>query len=55
MRLDAPRGHIEMRMPFFVLKTAPVSGVESLMDYQLTFTVDGEARRCAFGKRWWFR
>ncbi len=39
-RLDAQSGHIEMRMPFFVLKTAPVSGVESLMDYQLTFAVD---------------
>ena len=39
-RLDAPGGFIEMRMPFFVLKTAPVSGVESLMDYQLTFVID---------------
>ena len=39
-RLDAQSGHIEMRMPFFVLKTAPVSGVESLMDYQLTFAID---------------
>jgi GTP cyclohydrolase I len=46
-RLDATAGHIEMRMPFFVLKTAPVSGVESLMDYQLTLTIDtdGEATR----------
>jgi GTP cyclohydrolase IB len=46
-RLDATAGHIEMRMPFFVLKTAPVSGVESLMDYQLTFTIatDGETTR----------
>lgn len=39
-RLDAPRGQVEMRMPFFVRKTAPVSGVESLMDYQLTFSAD---------------
>ena len=39
-RLDAQSGHIKMRMPFFVLKTAPVSGVESLMDYQLTFAID---------------
>ena len=46
-RLDAKAGHIEIRLPFFVLKTAPVSGVESLLDYQLTFTVetDGAATR----------
>jgi GTP cyclohydrolase I len=46
-RLDAEAGHIEMRMPFFVMKTAPVSGVESLMDYQLMFTIntDGETTR----------
>ena len=33
-RLDADAGHIEMRFPYFVNKTAPVSGVESLLDYQ---------------------
>jgi GTP cyclohydrolase IB len=33
-RLDADAGHIEMSFPFFVSKRAPVSGVESLMDYQ---------------------
>jgi GTP cyclohydrolase I len=33
-RLDAEAGHIEMSFPFFVNKQAPVSGVESLMDYQ---------------------
>jgi GTP cyclohydrolase I len=33
-RLDADAGHIEMVFPFFVSKRAPVSGVESLMDYQ---------------------
>jgi GTP cyclohydrolase I len=33
-RLDAEAGHIEMNFPFFVTKKAPVSGVESLMDYQ---------------------
>jgi GTP cyclohydrolase I len=35
-RLDADAGHIEMTFPFFVNKRAPVSGVESLMDYQAT-------------------
>jgi GTP cyclohydrolase IB len=32
-KLDAQSGHIEMEFPYFVLKKAPVSGVESLMDY----------------------
>ena len=39
-RLDATTGMIEFRLPFFVLKTAPVSGVESLMDYQLTLLAE---------------
>ena len=33
-RLDATTGHVEMSFPYFVLKKAPVSGVESLMNYQ---------------------
>lgn len=41
-RLEASVGHIEMTFPYFVNKTAPVSGVRSLMDYQVTFT--GEVR-----------
>src|SRR5580700_11067528 len=32
-RLEADAGHIEMSFPFFVMKKAPVSGVESLLDY----------------------
>jgi GTP cyclohydrolase I len=35
-RLEADTGHIEMSFPFFVMKQAPVSGVESLMDYHAT-------------------
>jgi len=35
-RLEADAGHIEMSFPFFVTKRAPVSGVESLMDYRAT-------------------
>ena len=34
--LDATSGHIEMTFPYFVMKKAPVSGVESLMNYQAT-------------------
>lgn len=33
-KLDAESGHIEMSFPYFVMKKAPVSGVESLMDYK---------------------
>jgi GTP cyclohydrolase I len=41
-RLEADAGHIEMTFPFFVMKKAPVSGVESLMDYRATLI--GEQR-----------
>ncbi|WP_455204684.1 GTP cyclohydrolase FolE2 [Kaarinaea lacus] len=36
-RLEAQTGHIEMTFPYFVNKKAPVSGVESLMDYEVSF------------------
>ena len=35
-RLDAEVGHIEMAFPYFVMKKAPVSGVQSLLDYRTT-------------------
>ena len=35
-RLDAEVGHIEMAFPYFVMKKAPVSGVQSLLDYRAT-------------------
>lgn len=36
-RLEADSGHIEMTFPYFVKKAAPVSNVESLLDYQVCF------------------
>jgi GTP cyclohydrolase I len=36
-RLEAQAGHIEMTFTYFVIKSAPVSGVKSLMDYEVTF------------------
>ena len=36
-KLEAETGHIEMSFPYFVSKKAPVSGVESLLDYEVTF------------------
>src|ERR1044072_3160501 len=37
-RLEADAGHTEMSCPYFVMKKAPVSGVESYMDYHATLT-----------------
>jgi GTP cyclohydrolase I len=36
-RLEAQTGHVEMTFPYFVDKAAPISGVRSLMDYEVTF------------------
>jgi GTP cyclohydrolase I len=35
-RLDSDSGYIDMRLPYFRMKVAPVSGVQSLMDYGVT-------------------
>lgn len=35
-RLEATKGDIHVRFPYFVEKTAPVSGIKSLMDYEVT-------------------
>lgn len=35
--LEAETSHIEMTFPYFVNKAAPVSGVRSLLDYEVTF------------------
>ena len=46
-KLEAQSGYIEMTFPYFVNKTAPVSGVQSLLDYDVTFIgeiVDGAYR-----------
>jgi GTP cyclohydrolase I len=37
LRLESEKGHIEMRFPYFVNKAAPISGVQSLLDYDVTF------------------
>ena len=42
-RLEAAEGRIEMSFPYFIEKKAPVSGVKSLMDYEVTFI--GEIRK----------
>src|ERR1039458_6104794 len=46
-KLEAKSGYIEMAFSYFVNKTAPVSGVQSLLDYDVTLigeTVHGKSR-----------
>ena len=46
-KLEAQSGYIEMSFPYFVNKAAPISGVQSLLDYDVTFIgeiVEGEYR-----------
>ncbi|TAN52902.1 MAG: GTP cyclohydrolase I FolE2 [Methylococcaceae bacterium] len=48
-RLEAGHGYLEAAFPYFVRKKAPVSGVSSWLDYQVTVTGiwrDGEADTC---------
>lgn len=39
-KLEAQTGRIEMNFPYFINKAAPVSGVQSLMDYDVTLIGD---------------
>ena len=40
LRLEADSGRIELAFPYFIRKTAPVSGVESLLDYDAAFIIE---------------
>ncbi len=40
MRLDARSGRIELSFPYFIRKAAPVSGVESLLDYDVALIAE---------------
>ena len=40
LRLDARSGRIELSFPYFIRKAAPVSGVESLLDYDVTLVAE---------------
>jgi len=39
--LDASEGSVEIRFPYFIRKSAPVSGVQSLMDYSVSLSAAG--------------
>jgi GTP cyclohydrolase I len=47
-RLEAESGRIEMTFPYFVNKSAPVSGVQSLIDYKVKFVGRIEEGRQSF-------
>ncbi|MFQ5912519.1 MAG: GTP cyclohydrolase FolE2 [Nitrospinota bacterium] len=38
MRLDAKAGHLEIAFPYFIEKTAPVTGIPAIMDYDCLFS-----------------
>jgi len=46
-KLHASEGRIEARFPFFIRKRAPVSGVESLLDYQGAWIAETRSGRTA--------
>ena len=39
-RLDSAAGHLEMTFPYFIMKKAPVTGVQSLLDYKATLAAE---------------
>jgi len=41
-RLDATAGYLEMTFPYFIRKTAPISGEQSLLDYDVTLSGKSE-------------
>ncbi len=43
-RLEADSGWIKIRFPYFINKTAPVSEVKSLMDYDVTWELETNAK-----------
>ena len=47
-RLESESGHIEMTFPYFINKAAPVSGVQSLLDYEVTFIGEIKSGRYEF-------
>ena len=47
-KLEAEEGHIEMSFPYFIEKSAPVSGVKSLMDYEVTFIGELQKKKESF-------
>jgi len=47
-RLKSSVAHLEMEFPFFLVKKAPVSGMESVMDYEARFDATATGREIDF-------
>jgi GTP cyclohydrolase I len=45
VRLEADAGHVDIEFPWFMRKSAPVSGVQSMMDYAVTLRADATANK----------
>ena len=46
VKLEASSGYIEMAFPYFINKSAPVSGVKSLLDYEITLIGEINNGKC---------
>ena len=47
-KLNAKSAHMEIEFPYFVEKSAPVSGAKSLMDYRCWFTGENDGEKTDF-------
>src|SRR5207237_5423025 len=47
-KLKAGAAHLEMEFPYFMVKKAPVSGMESLMDYTARFDATAHGKEIDF-------
>jgi GTP cyclohydrolase I len=49
--LDAPAANLEIRFPYFIKKSAPISGVPSMMEYTCKYIgeINGEERKLLIG------
>src|SRR5918911_1884364 len=50
-KLEAQEGRIEMTFPYFIEKRAPISGVKSLMDYEVSFTSQIRRKKQCFSMK----
>lgn len=46
-RLMATTGRLEVSLPFFMMKAAPISGVQSMMDYRCRWVAEQSVKGCA--------
>ncbi|WP_109485783.1 GTP cyclohydrolase FolE2 [Occallatibacter savannae] len=47
-RLQAKKAHIEMKFPYFLQRSAPVSGAKAMIDYECRFSAECNASRDDF-------